>query len=239
MHKNAFTITLLFSIFLIFASCKKNESVTGELQVSLQFDQNGSPSITILTIHSNGVDYNIIRDKKTEHINIDDGNGYVWHSGSQYEVKGKISKDKDGKDQINATSIRYLGGKKVQAVTKEVSVTESAAVIPVVVESEKVVAFKTAIVNIAATDGQRFLKVVYELGYDSDKYPNFEKKISKQTKQVESKAVEYLSALTLKEVLDKRAKANISADLKREVNALLKSDGVECSNFYIKDFIVQ
>lgn len=97
------------------------------------------------------------------------------------------------------------------------------------------------IVNIAGTDGSRYLKIVIEVAYDAD--------LKKQNKTIltdaansksrlKNKAIEYLSSLTLKEVLDKNAKQNIRRDLLREFNNALSGDG-KFSNVYLYDYIVQ
>lgn len=98
---------------------------------------------------------------------------------------------------------------------------------------------KTVIVNIANTDGTRFLKVMYDIAYDSDKYPQFDKKVETYSKVIKNKSIEYLSALTLKELLDKSAQLNIRKDLKREFNLLLDEVGIACSNVYVTDYIIQ
>lgn len=97
------------------------------------------------------------------------------------------------------------------------------------------------IVNIAGTDGSRYLKIILEVAYDADLKKNKKTLLGAATNsksRLRNKAIDYLSALTLKEVLDKNAKKNIRRDLLREFNKVLGSKG-EFSNVYIVDYIVQ
>lgn len=229
MHNNLFKILCLFCTLTLFVSCKKSETVRGNMQITMQYDAKGQLSQRILDIESNGKTYTVITSEKTHYIDND-----RWYGGSPYEVKGEIKGD-----TIFAESVRYVGDKKKLAVREDISVEEKPSMVPVAIESEKMVEFEAVIVNIAGTDGSRFLKVAYKVGYDSDKHPNFEKKTSQYSKGVKNKVIEYLSSLTLKEVLHKNAKDTIRKDLKRELNRIFSASSVECSNIYIQDYLVQ
>jgi flagellar basal body-associated protein FliL len=99
----------------------------------------------------------------------------------------------------------------------------------------------TVVVNIAGTDGGRFLKVSLQLAFDADlernkefgiKYLNYEIPIQNHINQ-------YLSSLTLEEVQDRNAQLNIRRDLLRGINKLFPPNTGEISNVYITEFIVQ
>ncbi len=97
------------------------------------------------------------------------------------------------------------------------------------------------VVNIARTDGSRYLKIKLEAAYDSgDKgNKNLLVEAASRSSKLKSRAVEYLSGLTLKEVLDQNAQQNIRRDLLREFNKLLPPQGGKFSNVYITEFMVQ
>lgn len=99
----------------------------------------------------------------------------------------------------------------------------------------------TVVVNIAGTDGMRFLKATIQLAYDADnernkefgaKYLNYEIPIKNYINQ-------YLSSLTLAEVQDKNAQLNIRRDLLRGINKLFPPNTGEISNVYITEYIIQ
>ncbi|MGM0443810.1 MAG: flagellar basal body-associated FliL family protein [Fibrobacterota bacterium] len=97
------------------------------------------------------------------------------------------------------------------------------------------------VVNIAGTEGTRFLKVNLELAYDAGKKKN--KKLletaATMSSNFKSIAIDHLSSLTLKEVLDPNAQKNISSDLLIKFNNALPLQAGEFSNVYITEFIVQ
>jgi flagellar basal body-associated protein FliL len=101
-------------------------------------------------------------------------------------------------------------------------------------------AFET-VVNIAGTDGNRFLKVRIILAYDGDERENRDliTHALKRQSRFKSEAINYLSSLTLKEVLDSNAQENIRSDLLVRFNSILPREAGEFSNVYITEFIVQ
>ncbi|MGM0462293.1 MAG: flagellar basal body-associated FliL family protein [Fibrobacterota bacterium] len=101
-------------------------------------------------------------------------------------------------------------------------------------------AFET-VVNIAGTDGNRFLKVRIILAYDEDDRENKDliSHALKRQSRFKSEAINYLSSLTLKEVLDSNAQENIRSDLLVRFNSILPREAGEFSNVYITEFIVQ
>lgn len=97
------------------------------------------------------------------------------------------------------------------------------------------------VVNIANTDGQRYLKVRIEVAYDKALSANKDLVIQagKRKSKIQGKAIEYLSGLTLKEVLDMNAKQNIRRDLLREFNKEMPLNAGTFSNVYITEYLVQ
>lgn len=97
------------------------------------------------------------------------------------------------------------------------------------------------IVNIAQTDGTRYLKIKFEVAYDeSDRgNRNLPLEALKRVSSLRSRAVEYLSGLTLREVLDPNAQQNIRRDLLRELNRGLPPEAGRFSNIYITEYIIQ
>lgn len=248
MHVKKISLIVFLFLFALIVSCEKKDdvkTVKGKLQVLVKIDENERLSTTTLAIESGSKTYSVVRNKKTAYINVDDGNGYVWHSGETYEVKGTITKD-----TIVAQSIRYLEtSKAVKAVTAEKAddnKVEKAdnykdeGIVPVAVDgATSKHSFNAVIVNIAGTEGARYLKLGYSLSYDSDLYPDFDKKIGRYSSKLHSRAVQYLSALTLDEVINRNAQMNIRTDLKREFNRVFDKGSIECSNVYITEFLIQ
>lgn len=132
-------------------------------------------------------------------------------------------KDADNKSDKDSTEV---------VVEETIDVPEEEMVVPEQFE---------CIVNIAGTEGSRYLKIIIEVAYDAKLKEN--KKILSTAvnskSRLRNRAIEYLSALTLKEVLDKNAKQNIRRDLLREFNKLMPKDGGTFSNVYIQDYIIQ
>lgn len=98
------------------------------------------------------------------------------------------------------------------------------------------------IVNIAGTEGSRYLKIIFKVAYDNDikeNKKNMPASAEKAQSRLRNKAIDYLSSLTLKEVLDKNAKQNIRRDLLRDFNKSLPKGKGKFSNVYIQDYIIQ
>jgi len=97
------------------------------------------------------------------------------------------------------------------------------------------------VVNIAGTDGMRFLKVGISLAYDFDNPGNKNFLIEYQGNlvRIRSYIVQYLSSLNLEQVNDMSAQQNIRRDLLRELNRVIPPNSGEFSNVYITEYIIQ
>ena len=119
----------------------------------------------------------------------------------------------------------------------ESEVNPSAAVIGEVVSPVRL----EVIVNIAGTDGTRFLKAVISLAYDRRNNANrgMETALAGLETQLRSKVSEYLSSLTITEVNDRNIRRNISSVLLPELNAIIPANAGRLSNVYVEEFIIQ
>ena len=110
------------------------------------------------------------------------------------------------------------------------------------IENEKILPVKAeATVNIAGTDGERFLRAKISIAYDEKdpKNKNIEVGLAKFETQIKSKITEYLSSLTLSDVTDRNAQVNIRTALLPELNAMIPSGIGQLSNVYIEEYIIQ
>lgn len=99
----------------------------------------------------------------------------------------------------------------------------------------------TFIVNIAGTDAERYLKLSLQVAYDgkkASKNKTFLTSLASAEVPAKNYINQYLSSLTLENVSDKNAQQNIRGDLVRGVNGLLP-EGVELSNIYITEYLIQ
>ncbi|MDR0303860.1 MAG: flagellar basal body-associated FliL family protein [Chitinispirillales bacterium] len=97
------------------------------------------------------------------------------------------------------------------------------------------------VVNISGTSGERFLKVKIFVAYDGKKpeNKNIELGLAKIETQLRSKINEYLSSLTLSQVSDRNAIANVRTALLPELNSIIPNSVGKLSNVYIEEFIIQ
>jgi flagellar basal body-associated protein FliL len=97
------------------------------------------------------------------------------------------------------------------------------------------------IVNIAGTDGMRFLKARIALAYDKKNTSNkgLESALIGLEAQLKSKISEYLSSLTLAQVNDRNIRRIISSELLSELNSIIPVNAGRLSNVYVEEFIIQ
>jgi flagellar basal body-associated protein FliL len=110
------------------------------------------------------------------------------------------------------------------------------------------------VVNIAGTDGERFLKAAVVLEYEERGGGAVKKKeggegggalspmaeaILQRLPKYKSYLIEYLSKMTITEVTAPDAKEKIRKDLMRVVNSTLPSDLGEVRDIYFTQFIIQ
>jgi len=96
-----------------------------------------------------------------------------------------------------------------------------------------------AVVNIAETDGLRFLKVVLVLEYDDKDYKNLGFELERRQPKLKNMLIEQLSAMTLDEVNDPDAQGQIRKEFKRMINNSLPVKIGQISNVYLNEYIVQ
>jgi flagellar basal body-associated protein FliL len=96
-----------------------------------------------------------------------------------------------------------------------------------------------AVVNIAETDGLRFLKVVLVLEYDDKAYKNLVFELERRQPKLKNMLIEQLSAMTLDEVNDPDAQGQIRKEFMRAINNSLPEKIGQISNVYLNEYIVQ
>ncbi|MFP4416481.1 MAG: flagellar basal body-associated FliL family protein [Fibrobacterota bacterium] len=96
-----------------------------------------------------------------------------------------------------------------------------------------------AIVNIAGTDGMRFLKVVVRFEYDDKKYKSLGEELVRRSPKLKDLLLDLLSDITLEELRKSDAKDEIRRDLKRIVNNTLPTEVGKIRDVYLNDFIIQ
>jgi flagellar basal body-associated protein FliL len=96
-----------------------------------------------------------------------------------------------------------------------------------------------AIVNIAGTDGERFLKASIIFEYDDQKYQELGAELTRRTPKFKSILMTYLSKLTLVELTEPDAKERISKEILRMVNNSLPSKIGEIREVMFTTFIIQ
>jgi flagellar basal body-associated protein FliL len=111
-----------------------------------------------------------------------------------------------------------------EAVTRMGAVTEDAPI--------------EAIVNIAGTDGERFLKAIIILEYDESN-SQLGNELRRRAPRFRDLMINHLSALTLMEVTEPGAKDKIRKDLLRLINATLPNRMGEVQDVLFTTFIIQ
>lgn len=96
-----------------------------------------------------------------------------------------------------------------------------------------------AVVNIAGTDGERFLKISVAFEYDDKTHPEMAEVLEKRAPKFQDILIDYLSKLTLIEVTEPDAKDKIRKDLLRLVNNSIPTEEGEIRDVYITNYIIQ
>ncbi len=96
-----------------------------------------------------------------------------------------------------------------------------------------------AVVNIAGTDGMRFLKVVLVLEFDDKEYKKLGEELIRRHAKMKNLLIEQLSAMTLEEANDPEAQIQIRKEFMRKVNNTLPEKTGQISNVYLNEYIVQ
>jgi flagellar basal body-associated protein FliL len=95
------------------------------------------------------------------------------------------------------------------------------------------------VVNVAGTDGMRFLKVVLVLEYDDQEYKNLGAELERRQAQFKNLLIEQLSAMTLDEVKSPDAQSQIRKEFVRIVNNTLPAKTGQISNVFLNEYIIQ
>lgn len=96
-----------------------------------------------------------------------------------------------------------------------------------------------AIVNIAGTDGERFLKTEIIFEYDDAEYPNLGAELTRRVPKFKDLLINHLSRLTLADITESDAKDRIRKDLLRLVNATLPAKIGEVRDVLFVTYIIQ
>jgi len=95
-----------------------------------------------------------------------------------------------------------------------------------------------ALVNIAGTDGERYLKAKIILEYDG-KNTALGTELRNRVPQFKNEFINYLANITLAEADDPGARDKISKDMLRIINAKLPAKLGEVKNVLFTDFVIQ
>jgi len=95
-----------------------------------------------------------------------------------------------------------------------------------------------AIVNLAGTDGERFLKATIILEYD-EKNTALGLELRNRAPKFKNMFIDYLASLTLKEVDEPGARDKIRKDMLRLINATIPTKTGEVENVLFTTFIIQ
>ncbi|MBD3345470.1 MAG: hypothetical protein GF401_10450 [Chitinivibrionales bacterium] len=95
-----------------------------------------------------------------------------------------------------------------------------------------------AVVNIADTDGERFLKVVVILEYNESN-KDLPEELVRRAPRFKNILIDQLSQMTLMELSEPAAKEKIRKEFLRRINSTLPPKIGEVSNVYLDQFIIQ
>ncbi len=95
------------------------------------------------------------------------------------------------------------------------------------------------VVNIAGTDGMRFLKAALVFEYDNKRYKSLGQELLLRHAKLKNLLLEMLSTLTLEEVNDPQMPSRIRKQFLKIVNKTLPVKIGKINNVYINEFIVQ
>jgi flagellar FliL protein len=96
-----------------------------------------------------------------------------------------------------------------------------------------------AVVNIAGTNGERFLKVVVKFEYDEKKYPKMAEEMKRFEPKLKDVLIEIISPLTLTELNEPETRVKLRQDMLRDANNALPPDACQMRDVFIDQFIIQ
>lgn len=96
-----------------------------------------------------------------------------------------------------------------------------------------------AVVNIAGTDGERFLKAAIIFEYDDVTYPGLGAELEKRAPKFKNLLIEHLSKLTLIEVTEPDAKNRIRKNLLKLINNSIPAKTGEIRDVLFTTYLIQ
>jgi flagellar basal body-associated protein FliL len=96
-----------------------------------------------------------------------------------------------------------------------------------------------AVVNIAGTNGERFLKVVIRFEYDDKKFPKMVEELKKRGPKLKDLLIERISPMTLTELNEPETRSKLRQDILRVSNNSMRPEEGEFRDVFIDQFIIQ
>jgi flagellar basal body-associated protein FliL len=96
-----------------------------------------------------------------------------------------------------------------------------------------------AVVNIAGTDGERYLKAAVIFEYDDKHYPGLGEELQRRMPKFKNILIDFLSKLTLNEITAFDAREKIRKELLKRVNGSLPPNIGQIQNVLLTQFIIQ
>jgi flagellar basal body-associated protein FliL len=96
-----------------------------------------------------------------------------------------------------------------------------------------------AVVNIAGTNGERFLKVVIRYEYDDKKFPKMTEELKRRGPKLKDLLIERISPMTLTELNEPETRAKLRQDILRVSNNSMRPEEGEFRDVFIDQFIIQ
>jgi flagellar basal body-associated protein FliL len=96
-----------------------------------------------------------------------------------------------------------------------------------------------AIVNIAGTEGERFLKAAIIFEWDDKEFPDLGAELARRVPKFKDLLINHLSRLTLEDLTEPDAKGKIRKDLLRLVNATIPPKTGEVREVLFTTYIIQ
>lgn len=96
-----------------------------------------------------------------------------------------------------------------------------------------------AIVNIAGTDGERFLKAVIIFEYDDVAYPDLGPELIKRAPKFKNLLIENLSKMTLMDLTEPDAKERIRKNLLKHINNIIPAKIGEVREVLFTTYLIQ
>ncbi|HEX3018863.1 MAG TPA: flagellar basal body-associated FliL family protein [Chitinispirillaceae bacterium] len=96
-----------------------------------------------------------------------------------------------------------------------------------------------AVVNIAGTDGERFLKAAIIFEYDNVAYPELGPELDKRTPKFKNLLIDHLSKLTLMDLTEPDAKDRIRKNLLKLINNTIPAKTGEVREVLFTTYLIQ